>query len=428
MGKLIAVIKREYLERVRTRWFAVATLFGPVLLVAITVLPAYLAKRSTSSADVSNIAILDVTASDLGQRIATNLASGIGGDTSLARVLHVMPESLVSAEASVTRDVIAKRMRGYLVVDQQTMQGTRARYAGRNASTLPDLQRIQGAVERGVLAMRLERAGLDLNRVQQMTRIKLRFDTERITDKGRGGSGELSIWFAFGAAFLLYVMIVLYGQTILRGVVDEKTSRVAEVVVASVSPETLLAGKVIGVGAVGLTQQIIWAVSAVILIKERQPIMSRLGIPSAPLQMPDISFGVAIVLVLFFVLGFTFYSSLFAAVGSMVNNDQDAQQAATPVILLIVVSIVFLQPVILNPTGSLSVALSRIPFSAPIIMPVRMSLVPVSWIEMSVVIVGLLLACAAAVWVASRIYRVGLLMYGKKPSLAELSRWVRYSR
>jgi ABC-2 type transport system permease protein len=428
MAKFWAVAKREYFERVRSKWFMIATILGPVLMAAMIVVPIWLATRSMQSSRVSNIVILDATESDLGSAVARSLGSGLQGDTSLARVQRVAPSGLAQAESTVTRDVIEKRIEGYLVLDSSSTQGVAARYAGRNASTIPDMERIERTVEQAILVSRLRGAGLDAERVQELSRVNLRLRTERISDRGRGGSGAGNVAVAFGASFVLYMLIVLYGQTILRGVIDEKNNRVAEVVVASVKPEALLAGKVFGVGCVALTQLAVWIASLLLIIRFRGPIFASLGVPNASVPLPDVSMGAAVSMLLFFVLGFVLYAALFAAIGAMVSNEQDAQQAATPVTILIVMSAVFIQPVMLNPTSTTNKIISWIPFSAPILMPVRTSIIPVPWWEIVLVMLGLVVACLACVWLAARIYRVGILMYGKRPSLAELARWIKYAR
>lgn len=428
MAKLWAVAKREYLERVRSKWFVIATLLGPVLLAAMIAVPIWLAARSMQGARISNIVILDASGRNLGDAVARSLGSGLQGDTSLARVQVVSPAQLAQAESTVTADVMADRVEGYLVLDSSSAQGTAARYAGRNASTIPDMERIERTVEQAVLVTRLSEAGLDAERVQALSRVNLKLNTERISERGRGGSGGGNIAVAFGASFILYMLIVLYGQTILRGVLDEKNNRVAEVVVASVKPETLLAGKVLGVGSVALTQLAVWIASFVLIVQFRGPILAALGMPNAPIPLPDLGIGAAAMLLAFFVLGFVLYAALFAAIGAMVSNEQDAQQAATPVTILIVLSAVFIQPVMLSPTSTVNKVLTWIPFSAPILMPVRTSIVPVPWWEIALVMLGLVLTCWGCVWLAARIYRVGVLMYGKRPSLRELARWVKYAR
>ncbi len=424
MDKIFAVIKREYLERVRSKWFVFATVFGPLMMAVLIILPAYLASKSTASNDVGNIVVLDASGGGMGPRVARAL--GVFGRT--PEVREVGPSELAQAESTVTRQVMDKSLEGYLVVDQLTMSGESARYAGRNASTIPDMRRLEEAVKSAVLGRRFEEAGLDASKVQALSTVRLRMDAERLTERGRGGGGKGNVAMAYGVALLLYMSIVLYGQSILMGVIEEKSQRVAEVVVAAIPADKLLAGKVIGVGAVGLTQQLVWIASAVLLLKFQAPIMATFGLPPSPMQMPQVSLSTAVAYFAYYILGFVFFTSLFGAVGSMVSSTQDAQQVSTPLTMLIVPSIVLLMPVLLSPNGGLARAVSIIPFTAPILMPVRMSITAVPWYEIALSIGLLVLSCAGAMWLAGRIYRVGVLMYGKKPSMAEVWRWIKVSQ
>jgi len=427
MAKLWTIIKREYLERVRTRWFVVATVFGPVFFGALILIPAYMAKKSKASTDFTNMVILDGTTTGVGQRIAEalNLQRPPGSIAPTVRV--VPPAELSRAESTATHQVMAKQASGYLVLDEQTVRGDELRYAGRNATSLTDMERLRTTVREMILRERLEEAGVKAGKVRELTFMPLRLNAQRITDAGRGGSGTVSIIFAAVVAFLLYMSIVLYGQNVLRGVLEEKMTRVAEVVVSSVPSETLLAGKVLGVGAVGVTQQVIWVVASVAMFKLRAPLLSRLGVATTPFQMPEISIGLGILLLLFFLLGFTFYASLYAAVGSAVNTEQEAQQAVQPLLIMLVATAVFINPILMNPTGRLAFVMSILPFSAPIIMPLRLAIGSVPWWELAASLVALALSCVVAVWIAARIYRVGLLMYGKRPTMKELGRWISYS-
>ncbi len=428
MAKLWAIIKREYLERVRTRWFVFATVFGPIFFGAMIIIPAVLAKRSTGSSEFTNTRILDATTTGIGRRVADIMNRDRQAGSVAPQVVVLKPGELSAAESTATKQVMAKQLSGYLITDARTLGGEQARYAGRNATSLGDMERLRSAVKEALLAQRLQAAGIDSSKVRDLTFIPLQLNPERITDKGRGGSGTVSIIFAGGIAFLLYMSIVLYGQNVLRGVLEEKTTRVAEVVVSSVPAETLLAGKVLGVGAVGLTQQILWVITTVLMFKLRQPILERFGIGTMPFALPEISIGLALLLLLFFILGFIFYSSLYAAVGASVNTEQEAQQAVQPMLILLVATAIFINPILLNPTSRLAQVMSLLPFSAPIIMPLRLALGSVPWYELAGSLIGVFAACFLATWFAARIYRVGLLMYGKRPSLGEMIRWASYSR
>jgi ABC-2 type transport system permease protein len=425
MPKLLVVTAREYLERVRTRWFFIATIFGPIVFGLLLFVPPWIASRSKASANLARIVILDATSTNLGNRIAAELNGGLGGDTSATEVRAIAPAPLAEAASLATRQTVAKRTRGDLVLDSNTLAGRSARYAGTNATSSADMDKIGRIVRDEVVAMRLEQAGLDAFQSAALANMHLDLDAERITDRGRGASARVSVFFAFGVAMLLYLSILMYGQAVLRGVIEEKQTRVAEVVVASVSAVKLLGGKVLGVGAVGLTQVVIWIAVGFTLMKVRTQVLGHFGIESTPMFIPEISLGSAILLLLFFVLGYTFYAALFAMVGATVTNEQDAQQAQMPVVMLLVVSAFALAPVLTAPESKLAYTMAWLPFSSPIIMPLRMSVVTLEPFDIATSIIILVCSCYIAVVLAARVYRTGLLMYGKRPALREVMRWMR---
>ncbi|HEV7991752.1 MAG TPA: ABC transporter permease [Gemmatimonadaceae bacterium] len=442
MGKLFVVFEREYLERVRSKWFLLGTLLGPAFFFLVLVGPRYMGGRSSVTANVAHIIVLDATGMNMGARVSDALHERF--PMSPPPVVQAVPQSeLPLAEERAASRVQRSEVLGYLVLDSSTVTGRSARYAGRNASSLSDIEAVRNLVRQEVLAERMEREGIDSKRVAAFARIRLEMHTIKIGDAGREqGSGFGAVMFGYAVALTLYMMIVIYGQTIMRGVMEEKTTRVAEVVVSSVNTDTLLAGKILGVGFVAITQVIAWVALIlgmafyVVPMLPKPPVNEDLmtgaaaapGVDAFAGTIPSISPGTAIALFLFFVLGFVFYAALFAAVGSMVNSQEDVQQASTPVMLLLVSSVIFMGPIMTNPGSNLARTMSLIPFSAPILMPLRMTLVPVPWYEIVGAIAGVLIACLVSIWLSARIYRVGLLMYGKKPSLRELARWVRYAR
>ena len=443
--KLKAIVAREFLERVRTKWFFIITLLGPVLLSLLLFLPAWLASRDRTSGASGPIVVLDATGAGVGERVREALSQPASGlppvlgsaarATIPVEVRTVALDSLAPAESLATRAVMDKEAQGYLVIGPRVFEGDSARYSGRNATSVGDMARLTTAVRTALLDVRLERAGVAPERIREFTRFRGGLKTERLTERGRGGSGEANLALALGVSFLLYISIVLYGQNVLRGVLEEKTTRVAEVVLSSVRSDTLLAGKVLGVGAVGLLQVLVWIAGTMAVGAYLAPFLMRgaggaaaaSAAPSTSAVMSgvDFSFGAAAALLVFFVLGYTFYSSLYAAAGAMVNSEQEAQQVLQPLILPLVATAMLIQPVLLNPSGNLSRWAAIFPLSAPIIMPLRMSLAPVPPWEVALSVALLVLACLAAIWAAARIYRVGLLMYGKRPTMRELGRWIR---
>jgi ABC-2 type transport system permease protein len=447
LRKLRVIIKREFLERVRTKWFIISTLLIPVLIGATSILPVWLASRTRASDQISSIRIIDATGRGLGARIARVLTSDSaratagGAARTTPEVREVAPAQLAEVEGQATADAVAKRVPGYVVVDSATIASGKASYAGRNTS-LPDVERIRSAVRQAIIAERLETAGLDTARVGALTTVRVDMPAIRITDKGKGGAGGIGGFFlGFMIAFLMYMIMALYGQQVLRGVMEEKTTRVAEVVVSSVRPATLMAGKVIGVGAVAIVQQILWIGISSALMMALAPMMARLGERAGTQgtlartggraamsgMLPSIDPSLIVAVIAFFLLGYLFYASLFAAVGATVNSEQDAQQASAPIAFLLIPSFVFVQPIALAPTTTLAKVMSFLPFSAPIIMPMRMSLIEVPAWEIAVSFASALAGCVLALWFAARIYRVGLLMYGKRPTYRELAKWLRYS-
>ncbi|MHB0948755.1 MAG: ABC transporter permease [Gemmatimonadaceae bacterium] len=431
MGKLVAVFRREYLERVRSKWFVVATLLGPLLFGGLMIGPAAMAMRTRVSSALGDVVILDATGTDLGRRAADALrrASPVPLADSLPLVRRIRADEVRAEEQRATADVVARRHAGYLVLDSATLGGTAARYAGRNATSLVEMGAIERIVRQALLSMRLEREGIDPSRVATLTAMKLDLQTEKISDKGiEKGSGKASLVFAYVLFMVLYFMIAFYGQSILRGVMEEKTSRVAEVVVSSVKPNTLLAGKVLGVGAVALTQVATWVAVAALLYLQRGAIFEAVGAGPAAggMVLPAIPVGIAVALVLFFILGFIFYAALHAAVGAMVSNQEDVQQASLPIMLLLLSSVVFINVVLMNPGAPSARIFSLLPWSAPILMPMRMALIPLPWTEILASLASVLLGCLVVLWASAKIYRVGLLMYGKRPGWGEVIRWVRH--
>jgi len=425
-NKTLVVFKREYLERVRSKWFIIATVLGPVFLGLITVLPIVLSSRTKSSDRLSDVVVIDATGTELGSRVSRTLAS-FTPKAPAPRLRKATAQQVPAEEQRATAEVMDRGALGYLVLDSTTTAGNSVTYAGRNATSLIDIQIIERAVRQALLAQRLEGEGINAGRVAMLTSVQIDAKTQKITDRGReNASGMASFFFGYGVALVLYMMIAIYGQQIMRGVLEEKTNRVAEVVISSVKPDALLAGKILGAGSVALTQVLAWITMSLIMYEVRAPILKAFGVAGAgAVKIPAVAPIVGVALVLFFLLGFVLYASLFGAVGSMVSSQEDVQQAATPVMMLLIASIIFMQPVLLNPSSTLAVVVSWLPFTAPIMMPLRMSLIAIPWYEIVGSLVSVAIGCGVAMWLAARIYRVGLLMYGKKPDMKELVRWIR---
>jgi ABC-2 type transport system permease protein len=444
VSKILTVAKREYLERVRSKLFLVTTFLVPVLLAGVMLVPMYMAMRGGASPNIRRIRIIDATGAGVGQRIAdalkadSALRSGPADTVPGPFVVNVSQAEIKQAEEAAMKEVMKpKSLVGYLVIDDTTLSGHRARYAGRNASTISDVDKLHTTVRQVVMMHRLEKAGVSKETVDELSKFQVPMPAERITDRGRGGSGASGLFAGVIVGVMLLMSIIIHGQNVMRGVLEEKTTRVAEIVISSIKPEQLLAGKVLGVGGVGLTQIVAWLGLSVYLTTFFAPIVLKAagagaqvattGVPTASSMMGGLSIGIFAVAIVYFLLGFLFYATLFAAAGSMVNSEQEAQQAIVPIMILIMSGWIFLNPVLLNPNSRLAVVLSWLPWASPIIMPIRMGLTTVSPLSVAGSILCALIGSLGAMWLAARIYRVGMLMYGKKPTMKELGKWIRYA-
>lgn len=423
-SKLDTIVRREYLERVRSKWFVIATLLAPVFLVFMLFLPTIMEQRERRS-ESGTIRIVDATADSVGALIATALRGGVAGDTARAQWVPVSADSAREREErAAVQAVLDGSIVGYLLIDARAIESGRLRYAGRNTTALLTMQQLEGAITRAVLTRQLEAEGIGSGRSGTLAAMRLRLDTERLTERGRGGSGQVSVLFAIGVAVTLYLTIFMHGSNVMRGVLEEKQTRVAEVVLSSVPSNTLLFGKVLGIGAVGFTQLIVWTAMSTALMAIRAPLLAQFGMQVDAFALPDVTLALAAVILLSFLLGFLFYAALFAGVGALVSTEQDAQQAQMPVVLLLVLSLAMVQGVVTNPEGSLATIMTLLPMSSPIVLPLRLSLAPVPDIESIASLLILLVSSIVATLFASRLYRTGVLMYGKRATLREAWRWM----
>ncbi len=425
MDKLRAVIDREFGERVRSKWFVITTLFGPLLIAGLLILPPWLASRTRANVDASTLAVLDVTGTGLGDAVAVDLAGGVQSTSTPPKVMVAAATDADSLVAHTRGRLLAGDFTGYIMLDAATVRTGSATIVLRDGVTSSIGDRLELALDRQIRRARLVKLGVSTDDADDLARIKVNVRTTRLAADGSEASARVNIIFGFGVAILLYIAIVLYGQIVLRSVTEEKQSRVSEVVLASVPARVLLAGKIVGIGGVAMLQLGLWTAATVTVMMNRASIFAKLGVEASSLQLPSIGWESIVLLGAYFLLGYALYAALFAIVGSIATSEQEAQQAQTPVIMLLVSSVALMQAALADPNGPIGRTMSLIPFSSPIMMPLRLGLTDVSDTEM-VISIGLLsLTAVAALLAAGRVYRTALLMYGKRPSVAEIFRWIR---
>jgi len=410
LGGWRVVAKREFLERVRTKWFVIVTALGPIFMIAIMVLPILLATAGTTS----HVEIADQTGK-LAEPIATDLRQ-------LGWTIDIVPAD--TPQATLLADIRTHKVDGFLVLPKNALDlGTLITYEGENGSSQVVSEILRMTIEREVRHARGIAAGLARDQLDNIVGL-VAFKSNHNT--GTGGTAGLAVFFlGYAVMFVLYLAIVLYGANVLSSIITEKTNRVVELMAAAAKPRALMFGKIIGVGGVGLVQVGVWIAMAIVVITFRDPILGLFG-ASGGVPLPPLTAVDGVVIVTYFVLGYFFYASIFAAIGAMVPSEQDARQAQVPVTFLLVIPMLCISVVSNDPRGAVAQIMTLVPFSSPILMPMRWLLGGASGVEV-VLSFGILVASTWLVALASaRIFRIGILMYGKRPSLREIARWLRH--
>lgn len=436
MKKIFAVVRREFVERVRTKAFLISTLLLPVFMVGVFVLPMLMG----GSSHTSRVAVVDASSSAVGPQIAAVLAGekiGKRADAEARYQVKVFPAT--EGQLTAVRDgLVAKtgfgrkhqadQWSGVLVLTDTTLANGKLAYYGGNVGGLDAMGKLQRSLTQALAAWRLGKLGIDQKLVKQAT-APADLQTIKVEDgKLAGQSGEQSFMLAYAMGFILYLAVLIYGQQTMTSVVEEKNSRIMEVLASSLTPFQMLLGKVLGVGAAGLAQMAIWGGSAALLSSQSGSIGMMLGMNAATLQglpIPSMSAGVLVVFLLYFLLGFLLYGALFAAIGAMCNSIQETQQYSLFVTMFILVGFFAMFSVIRDPNSTLGMVMSLVPFFAPFVMPVRWSMTTVPPLELALSLGLMVVGLLACTWLAGRIYRTGILMYGKKPSWHEVWRWIR---
>ena len=428
-AKLWAVVRREYLERVRTKGFVIGTVLGPLLMGAMMIIPAFAARAGGKPLKV---AVLDRSgalqpAVEAALREALfdgkprfEVQAGPAPASAEAAAVPVGPAAAGAREAALKKSVLEGNLDGYVDLPGDAVTSGNASYYGRNVSNRIDLRTMERTVSDVLVSHRLADAGLDPAKVKTLTK-ELDLKTIRLSEGGEREDRGAALIFSLILLMILYASILMWGQMVLTSVIEEKTSRVVEVMAAGVSSTTLLAGKLLGVGAAGLTQFLVWSLSLFGVS------LAMAGPLAGSFPMPEITPLMLVSFVLFFLLGFLFYAALYAAIGSAVNTVQEAQSLAFPVMVPIILAMVCFPAALEAPDGALAVTISMIPGMSPLIMFLRIVvLTPPLW-QIGLSILLLVLGLVGVLWVAARIYRVGILMYGKKPTFPELLKWVRHA-
>ncbi len=426
MREALLIARREYLERIRSKAFRISTVLIPVFFSLIFGAGALSGKLSGGARHLvvaSNDALL--AQSEQSELVAAEKDAPETRKDPASQLTIEVKAPLTGGElAALNAEVENKEIDGYLWLN--LTPGTthlEATYVSRGSADFVGRDRMQDAIGHALVRQELVKRGATSEEIQALLK-GVDLKTQQVKNgKAVAADASKSFWGAYVMAFMLYFAVVFYGVNVAQSVVAEKTSRVFEVMLASAKPESLMLGKLLGVGAVGLTQMAIWIVF--LLLLSTSSIWMTLGLGGlaaygvTPLQL--------IFFLLYFILGFFFYSAISAGLGATVSQESEVQQFNMIIVLPQIIGLVLIVYILSNPAAWPVVLLSLFPPCTPIVMCLRMAAMAVPAWQLALSLVLLLLATYGMVWVASRIYRVGILMYGKRPTLPEILRWLKYS-
>ena len=421
MYKTFIIIQREYLTRVRKKTFIISTLLFPILYVGLIFGMGFLAENSKQNL---NIALID--------------QSGYFKQVDLDRENTLDPSSKISLVTERATDVLkdpeAAGYDGFIRLpkldwrqgsDQIFIEAKKSYGSGTTATVEAKLNRIWNRIKNDSLS-------IDENKQVILQASQLSIRSKNMDDAS--SNANIAEVIGYVAGLLIYLILLIYGSQVMMGVMEEKTNRIAEVLVSSVRPFQMMMGKIIGIGLVALTQFLLWIGFVLIVYNVSKASGESMSAATVMVgKMQQVFTGINVPLILFcfgfyFLGGFFFYSSLYAAIGRAVNEDlREAQSLSFPITMLVIISIALMSTATANPTGPIAVWASIIPFSSPIVMMARIPYgVPgtVPWWQLGLSMVMLVIGFLGTVWFAGKIYRTGILMYGKKPSWGEMLKWV----
>ena len=418
MNKIWLIIKREYLVRVRKKSFIIMTFLAPLLMAGIMIVPLYLANENQEER---------VIAVSNQNKILNNLE-----DTESIKFSKIPDSELLTLKENLNQYIY------YAIVledEKDIFTIFSKQQISVNVKSI-----IQNQLQRILEHNQLKELGIDIDLLEEKSN-SLMLETKIIAQNGKDiqSNPEISMGIGFMCGILIYIFIFMYGTMVMRGVIEEKTNRIIEVIISSVKPFQLMLGKIIGVALVGITQFTLWVILTITISAFFELNMLDENINNETLintnsmiisEIYQLTSGIDLIQIInlfifYFLSGYLLYSSLFAAVGSAVDSEADTQQFILPVTIPLILSFILMDPVMDNPSGSLAFWMSIIPFTSPVIMMVRLPFGIDNWeiiLSMSILIISFL----STTFLAAKVYRVGILMYGKKATYKEIFKWLKY--
>jgi len=432
------IIQREYLERVRQRSFLVLTLLLPAIIVGAFVIPSKLSKMKNSK---TQRLVVVTSTPQFGEIVRQQLVAGtkpgegVSADADADKDKDVDDDDKPSRDYAIEVDsnsselertalrnrVTSGDIDGYLWLSDDAVAARKVTYYGRETGGFIEKAWLRGQLDRAILLEELAQRGVGGAQADELLK-PVKLETMHLEAGRETKANDRGAFFAvLIMVMLLYMAVIFYGVSVMRAVLEEKNSRVMEVMLSSATSTELMAGKLIGVGAVGLTQIGIWIVMAGVYALPALAASASTGeIRIAPLTLAAFA--------LFFLFGYFLYSSIYAAVGAVITSEQEGQQLQFIILLPLIVAVFMMGPVMRAPDSPVAVWTSMVPFFSPVLMYVRIAVQPPPVWQIALSLVLLVVTIAGILILCARIYRIGILMYGKRPTLPEILKWLKYAK
>lgn len=412
MKKIIIIALWEYLEKVKTKAFIISLIITPVLIISVTLLPSILMRDESPKVEVVGILDLTNTYFELINEEFEKYVLPDGQPNYILINLFKENKSLTELEEEANRDVQNNLIVGYLVIQSDNMDSIVTEYRSRMFGNFSIVSRLEETLNKINTKAALKEAGVQVSLLEKIHN-KIIVQQKKITDEGKVADEDFLTTFFLSVIFiLLLMMMVIYsGQMLVRSMIEEKSSRLIEMLISSSTPDELLTGKILGLSLLGLTQILIWVLLGISLI--------------ASSLMPITAFKNILPMLMYFILGFLFYASLFVGIGSTVNTEQEAQHITTYLSLILMFPVVIAMPAIQNPDFIVTKIFSYIPLTIPTVMLLRLNVQNVPQIEIIISLAIMILSIYIATKISAKIFRIGILSYGNKPSLKEIIQWLK---
>jgi len=440
-SKIWTIINHEYLKRVKSKGFIIGTLIGPLSFILFFAI--IIAVSMSMGESSKKLAILDNT-----NILADNL---IKANKDIYFKVN-------KSEAELSKEVLADNLDGFVVLNKEALDNAKVTVYTKGGGGLGFINQLENDLDKVLREYRMAETKVDKTLLARIN-LNVKLETKKINESGKtekdNAEGMSFVGYILG--FAIYILTFLYGSFVSRGVIEEKVNRIMEILASSVTPFEMMIGKVVGIGFVGLTQVAVWMVMLFGVMAVATPLvmtfdksfnkaeiqkieklqqMNKMPMQSGNQAMspqaksfieniPKISIWVGVAFVFYFFMGYFFYASLFAAIGSAVDTEQDAAQLQLPITLPIILTITTMPQIMGQPDSTFSIFMSLFPFSSPITMITRVAATSVPLWQIAASVIILLTSTVGAIWFAAKIYRVGILMTGKKPTFKDLLKWAK---